>query len=227
MKRKVQEWGVKKCIPLVGAKIAPTCAGRQTTPSHVSQYRVENGNLRKSECSFRHGTAFATKECLHQKEARSMESIPLVGANSVLTCAYRQTTQSHVSQYRAENRNLRKSGSTFHHGTVFAPKQRLYEKIATGMESSKMHFSSRCKNRTYLCGTETTRAHVSLYMFENKNLRKSESTCRHGTVFAPKECFYQKEPTGMESTKMHSSSRGKNCSCQCVSANYSVSCKAV
>ena len=136
-----------------------------------------------------------------------MESIPLVDANSALTCAYRQANQSHISRYRAENGNLRKSGSTFHHGTVFAPKQCLYQKKATGMESSKMHFSIRCKNRTYLCGMETTRAHVSLYMFENKNLRKTESTCRHGTVFAPKKCLYQKEATGMESTKMHSSSQ--------------------
>ena len=51
--------------------------------------------------------------------------------------------QSHVSQYRAENGNLRNSGSTFRHGTVFAPKQSLYQKEASGMESPKMHsFSS-------------------------------------------------------------------------------------
>ena len=90
MKRKLQVWRVKKCIPIVGVKTALTCTGRQTTPSHVSQYRAENGNLRKS-------------------------------------------------------------GSTFRHGTVFAPKQCLYQKEATGMESLKRHSSSQCKNRTYLC----------------------------------------------------------------------------
>ena len=45
-----------------------------------------------------------------------------------------------------------------------------------------------------------------VYVREQK-LRKTESTCRHGTVFAPKKCLYQKEATGMESTKMHSSSQ--------------------
>ena len=75
--------------------------------------------------------------------------------NRTFICAGWQTTSSHVSQYRAENGNLRKSGSIFHHGTVFAPKQCLYRKEATGMESPKMHSSNRCKTRTYLC------AHVS------------------------------------------------------------------
>ena len=72
---------------------------------------------------------------------------------TALTCAGRQTTPSHVSQYMAENKNLQKSGSTFHHGTVFAPKQYLYQAEATEMQSPKMHFSNQCKNRTYLCGT--------------------------------------------------------------------------
>ena len=62
-------------------------------------------------------------------------------------------TPSHVSQYRAENRNLRKSGSTFCHGTVFTPKQCLHQKAATHMESPKMCSSGRCNNLTYLCGT--------------------------------------------------------------------------
>ena len=79
--------------------------------------------------------------------------IPLVGAKTALTCAGRQTTPSQVSQYRAENGNLWKSGSTFRHGSVFAPKQCLNQMEATGMESIKMHPSSWCKNRTYLFGT--------------------------------------------------------------------------
>ena len=74
MKRKLQEWRVKKCIPLVGVKTGLTCTRRQTTPSHVSQYRAENGNLRKSGCTFRHGTVFTLKECLYPKEATEMEN---------------------------------------------------------------------------------------------------------------------------------------------------------
>ena len=84
---------------------------------------------------------------------RVQKRILLVGAKTALTSAGLQPTLSHVTQYRAENGNLQKSGSTFRHDTVFAPKQCLYQKEATGMESPKMHSSSRFKNRTYLCGT--------------------------------------------------------------------------
>ena len=99
--------------------------------------------------------------CLHQKNIyiktklqvwRVQKCIPLVGTKTALTCAGLQTTPSHLSQYRAENGNLRKFGSTFCHGTVFAPKHCLYQKEAIGMESPKMYSSRHCKNRTYLCG---------------------------------------------------------------------------
>ena len=73
IKRKLQKWRVQKCIPLVSEKTALTSAGQQTTPSHVSQYRPENGDLRKSGCTFYHGTVFAPKECLYQMEATAME----------------------------------------------------------------------------------------------------------------------------------------------------------
>ena len=117
--------------------------------------------------------------------------------------------------------------STFHHGTVFAPEDCLYQKEATSMESPKMYSSSRCKYRTYLFGTATTPCQASQYTAENRNLRKSWSTFRHGTVFPPKQCLYQKEATGMESPKMHSSGCCKYCTYLYLSANYPVSCKPV
>ena len=70
-----------------------------------------------------------------------------------LTCEGLQTTPSKVSHYKAENRNLQNSGSTFSHGNVFAPKQSLYQKEATGKECLQMYSSHWCKNLTYLCGT--------------------------------------------------------------------------
>ena len=100
--------------------------------------------------------------CLHQNNVyikrklqvwRVQKCIPLVSANLALTCAGHEITPSQVTQYSSQNGNLWKSGSTFRHGTVFAPKQSLYQKEASGMESPKMHFSTRCINRTYLCGT--------------------------------------------------------------------------
>ena len=51
--------------------------------------------------------------------------------------------------YNAQNGNMRNFGSTNPHGTAFEPKQWLYQKEATGIESSKMYCPSRCRYRTY------------------------------------------------------------------------------
>ena len=129
IKRKLRVWRVQKCISLVGAKTSLTCVRLQTTPSQVNQYRTENGYLRKSGSSFSHGTMFLPKQCFIKRKlhvGRVQKCIPLVGAKPSLTCAGLQTTLSHVSQYKAENGNLRKSGSTFCNGTVFALMQCLY-----------------------------------------------------------------------------------------------------
>ena len=174
--------------------------------------------------------------CLHQYNVdikrqlqvwRVQKYIPLVGAKTVLTCVGRQTTQYRVSQFRAENGGLRKCGSTFRHGTVFALKQCLYQKEATGIEILKMHSSSRCKNRTYLYGWQTTQSNVSQNRAENGNLRKSGSNVCHGTVFEPRKCLHQKEATGMESPKIHFSSVRKNCTYLCGTENYPFSYKPV
>ena len=144
--RKLRVWSAQKCIPLVGAKSSLTCAGLQTTPS-FAEIRVY---------------LIPMVPCLHKsidyikrklREWRVRKCIHLVGAKPSLTCTGLQTTTSHVSQYRAENGNLRKSESTYCHGTVFPPKQCLYQKEATGRESPKMCSSCRCINLTYLCGT--------------------------------------------------------------------------
>ena len=108
------------------------------------------------------GLTFNMVPCFHQRNVyierklgvwRALKCIALVGGQTAFTFAGLQTTPSHVSQYRAQNGNLRKSGSTCRHGSIFAPKQCLYQKEATGMESPKMRSSSWCKIRTYLCGT--------------------------------------------------------------------------
>ena len=108
------------------------------------------------------GLLLAMVPCLHQSNVyikrklrvwRVQKCIPLVGAKTSLTSAGLQTTLSQVGQYMFQNGNLRKSGSTICHGTVYAPKQCLYQKEATGMDSPKMYFSSRCKNLTYQCVT--------------------------------------------------------------------------
>ena len=99
--------------------------------------------------------------CLHQgnlyikrklRAWRDQKCIPLVGAKNPLTSAGSQTTPSQASRYRLKNGNLRKLGWTSCHGTVFAPRQYLYQKEATGLERPEMHSPTRYKNCSYLCG---------------------------------------------------------------------------
>ena len=115
-----------KRISLVGAISAFTCAEPKTTPSHV-----RNTGPRTEYCG-KPGLPFSMVQSLHQSNGyikwkleqwRGQKCIPLFGAISALTCAGPQTTASQVSLYWVENGKLGKSGATFRHGTVFAPKQ--------------------------------------------------------------------------------------------------------
>ena len=81
---------------------------------------------------------------------RVQKCIALVGADTVLTTAWPQTTPFHGGN-KAQNGNMRKFGTTYPHDTALAPKQWLYQKEATGMESPKMYCPSRCRYRTYHC----------------------------------------------------------------------------
>ena len=107
------------------------------------------------------GGPIAMVPCLHQGNIyikrklrvwRDQKCIHLVGTKTQLTCAGRQTTPCKGRMYRAENGNLCKLGWTYRHGAVFASRQYLYQKEATGMERVEMYSVSQCKNPTYLCG---------------------------------------------------------------------------
>ena len=82
---------------------------------------------------------------------RVQKCIALVGEDTVLTSAWTQTTPCQGGLYRVQKGNMRKFGHTNPQGTACAPKQWLYEKEATGMESSKIYCPSRCRYRTYQC----------------------------------------------------------------------------
>ena len=63
----------QKCIPLVGAITPLDCAGRHNTPSRGRQYRAQNGKFGKLGRTYGHGTVFAPRKYLYQKEATGME----------------------------------------------------------------------------------------------------------------------------------------------------------
>ena len=105
---------------------------------------------------------------------RVEKCISLVGAKTSLTCGGLQTTPSQVIQYRAENGNLRKTGSNFCHSTVFTPKQCLYQKKATGMDSPKVYSTCRFWKTSLACaGLQTTPSHVIQYRAENRKVAES------------------------------------------------------
>ena len=82
---------------------------------------------------------------------RVQNCIVLVGADTVLITVWPQSTPFHGGWYGASNGNMRNFGSTNPHSAAFAPKQWLYQKEATGMESPKMDWPTRCRHRTYHC----------------------------------------------------------------------------
>ena len=99
--------------------------------------------------------------CLHQRNTytkrklrvgRDRKYISLLGAKTLLTSEGRQTTPSQMGRYKVDKGSLRKLGRTYRHGIVFAPKEDLYQKEATGMERPEMYFPSRFKTLTHLCG---------------------------------------------------------------------------
>ena len=61
-----------------------------------------------------------------------------------------QITHIHVSPYGVDNPNFRNFGVSYRHGTVFAPKQYLYQKKALGMQSTKILLLGWCKKGTNL-----------------------------------------------------------------------------
>ena len=123
---------------------------------------LEGGSIgRRPESCINWGGPIAMVPCLHQGNIyterklrvwRDQKCIPLVGAKTILICASRQNTQSRLMRYRAKTGKLRKLGETYRSGTVFAPRQYLYQKEATGMERHEMYSASKCNNPTYLCG---------------------------------------------------------------------------
>ena len=74
IKRKLRAWRVQKCIALVGADTVLTSSGPETTRFHWGLYMAKNGNMRKFGPINPHGTAFARKQWLYQKESTGMES---------------------------------------------------------------------------------------------------------------------------------------------------------
>ena len=124
--------------------------------------RLEAGSIRtRAESCVNWDRPIVMVPCLYQGNVytkrklqvwRDQKCISLITAITTLICAGRQNTPSRGKQYWAQNGKLRKLGRTDRLGTVFAPRQYLYQKEVTGMERPEMDSNSQCNNHTYLCG---------------------------------------------------------------------------
>ena len=72
-KRKLRGWRDQKCSPLFGVINPLNCAGRHNTPCRGRQYRAQKGKFGKLERTYSHGTVFAPRKYLYQKEVTGME----------------------------------------------------------------------------------------------------------------------------------------------------------
>ena len=72
--RKLRVSRAQKCNALLSAETVLTSAVLQSTPFDGGQYRTEKGNMRYFGPTNLHGTAFAPKQWLYQKEATCTES---------------------------------------------------------------------------------------------------------------------------------------------------------
>ena len=81
IKRKLRVCRAQKCTSLVGAETVLPSAGPQTIPFHGGQYRDGNGNMRNFRAINPHGTVFALKQWLYQKDATSIESSKMYRPN--------------------------------------------------------------------------------------------------------------------------------------------------
>ena len=147
-KGNLQVWRNQKCIAVV----------RGTTPHPVwvcKLPRFMGGSIRPGiEICKVSGLQIPMVPHLHQSNCYIKRKIrvwiaqkcfALVSAETVLTSAGQQTTPFNGGQYGAGNGNMRNFGPSYPHCTVFAPKQWLYQKEGTSMESTKIYYHTRCK----------------------------------------------------------------------------------
>ena len=73
IKRKLRVCSAQKCNPCFGAKSLLRRTDLQRTLFNSAPYRADSTNLSEYGAGYRHGTVFASMECLYQKETKGMQ----------------------------------------------------------------------------------------------------------------------------------------------------------
>ena len=91
----------------------------------------------------------------------------------------------------------------------------------------KCNFLVSAKTAPTGTGQQTTPFLAAPYLVSNRNFQNFGATYCHCTVFAPMQCLYSIEATGVEIPKMQSPSQCKNRTNRYGSTNYPVPCSAL
>ena len=160
------------------------------------------------------GLPFAEVPCLHQsnlhmkrklREWRTQKCNPCFGAESPPRSTRLQTTRFHAAPDGTVSANLRKVGTLFRRGTVFFNQSNLHMKRKLReWRTQKCNPCFGAESPPRSTRLQTIRFHAAPYWTVSANLRKVGASFRRGTVFAPIQCTYEKEATGMENPKMQS-----------------------
>ena len=153
------------------------------------------------------GLAIAIVQCLHQwnvyikrklRVCSAQKCNPCFSSKSALRSTDLQITRFHAAPYRANSTTLRNSGlpiamlPCLHQCNVYI-KRKLKE---CSPQKCKPCFGSKSPLRS--TDLQRTLFHAAPFRADSTNLRGFGASYRHGTVFQPMECLYQKEAEGMQ-----------------------------
>ena len=147
--------------------------GSAKNPVWCTAYRAEYANLGIFGAVVSKGTAFAPKQCLHQKVAVSIQNPKMQSLSRCNKRTGRYSPENNpvlCTAYRAEYVNLGISHAVKSKGIAFQPKQCLYQKVAVGLENPEIKSLSRCNNRTARYGPAKIPVSCTAYWAEYSNL---------------------------------------------------------
>ena len=194
-KRKLRVWRDQKCIPLVGAITPLKCEGHQNTPSRGRQYRAHNGKFGKLGRTYGHGTVFAPRKYVYQKEATGMERPEMYSVSRCNNPTYLfgcHITSSRGGQYTAQNGKFGNWDGPmamvlcFHQGNMYTKRKLRVWRDQKCIPLVGATTPLNCEGR------QNTPSRGRQYRARNGKFGELGRTYGHGTVFAPRKYLYQK-----------------------------------
>ena len=154
-----------------------------------------------------HATAFPPKQWLYRKEAMGRKSAEMYCPTRCRNSTY-QCGAAHYSFFMGGS-----IGSGMEICEISGPPismvPRLHQSSVYIKRKLQVWRAQKCiplvrgKNPLTRTGPQTTLFHGWQYRAENGNVQNFWPTNPHGAAFAPKQWLYQKEATGMKSSKMY------------------------